>query len=167
MRRAAGLVALALALLAGCGGGGGGPRPLALDGRPRYPNAEGVVEAVTVKSIRLAGGRTYKVSPKLQSFSTTTLETLPLLQRKGQYVQVGVHGDTVVWIANVGAILPVAPPAVYYQGTLIRADAQGRLVFRDGTVLQTTPGVRSPVPNGLVRAEIDPSSHRVRSVAQP
>jgi hypothetical protein len=158
-------VATMVALVA-CGGDNG-PKPIALDGTPRYPDAQGVVDRVSVTSITLDGHRTYKVSKKLQSFSTSTLQTLPLLQRKGQYVQVGLDGDTMVWIANVGAILPVEPPAVYYQGRLLRTDAQRRLVFRDGTVLPLAPGVTSPVPTGFVRADIDPAAHVVRGVVEP
>jgi hypothetical protein len=167
MRRAAVAAALVLVVLlaAGCGGDDG-PTPITLDGRPRYPDAEGVVERVSAESLTLDGRRTYEVSPALQSFSTSTLKTLPLLQRRGQYVQLGLDGRTVVWLANVGAPVPVDPPRVFHQGTLVRVSG-GRLVFRDGTVLRLGPGVTSPVPSGLVRAAIDPGRHVVTDVGQP
>lgn len=163
----AGLSALVLAtalLASACGGGG--VKPIALDGTPRFPDAEGVVTSVSVNNITLDGGRTYSVSRKLQSFSTYTLETVPLLQRKGQYVQVGLHGKTMVWISTIGAPVPQNPPVVFYLGKLVKVD-QGRLVFRDGTVLRLGPAVTTPAQSGLVRVEIDPSRHVVRSVAIP
>lgn len=154
----------ATVFVAACGGGG--VKPIALDGSPRFPDAEGVVTSVTVRQLTLDGGRVYDVSKKLQSFSTYTLETVSLLQRKGQYVQVGLHGRTVVWIGTIGAPLPQNPPVVYYLGTLVKVD-QGRLVFRDGTVLRLGPSVTTPTKSGLVRVEIDPSQHVVRQVVVP
>ncbi|MBV8960593.1 MAG: hypothetical protein JO087_17625 [Actinobacteria bacterium] len=151
-------------LVAACGGGG--VKPIALDGSPRFPDAEGVVTSVTVKKITLDGGRTYDVSRKLQSFSTYTMETVPLLQRKGQYVQIGLHGHTMVWIGTIGAPVPQKPPVVFYLGRLVRIDGS-RLVFRDGTVLRLGPSVTSPTKSGLVRVEIDPSQHAVRQVSIP
>jgi hypothetical protein len=126
-----------------------------------------VVTSVSVRRITLDGGRTFDVSRKLQSFSTYTLETVPLLRRRGQYVQIGVHGNTMTWIGTIGAVVPVQPPVVFYSGRLLRTDSQRRLVFRDGTVLRLAGEVTSPVPTGVVRAEIDPAKHDVRRVAVP
>ena len=140
-------------------------KPIALDGSPRFPDQEGVVQTVDVHHIALDGGRTYKVSGKLQSFSTYTLETLSLLQRKGQYVQIGVHGGTMTWISSIGAVVPLQPPVVFYNGRLLRTDGSHRLIFRDGTVLRLGAGVTSPVPSGFVTAQIDPRQHVVLKVA--
>ena len=164
-RRLATLVATAVVLLGACGGSS--VKAIPLDGSPRYPNAEGIVRTVDVHHITLDGGRTYKVSPRLQSFSTYTLETLSLLGRKGQYVQIGLHGRTMTWIATIGAPVPLQPPVVFYNGRLTRIDSSGHLVFRDGTVLKLGPAVTSPITSGVVRAEIDPSAHVVRRVVIP
>ena len=135
-----------------------------LDGRARYPDAEGVVVSVTPQQLTLDGGRTYRVSSVVQSFSSETLATVPLLQRSGQYVQVGLDGRTAVWVAAVGAVFTSSPPLVYYQGVLVRIDAKRRAVFRDGTVLQLKPGVPGAAP-GFARAEIDPAAHLVVRLA--
>lgn len=163
--RLASLVATAVLLLGACGGSS--VKPIPLDGTPRYPDAEGIVQAVDVHHITLDGGRTYKVSPNLQSFSTYTLETLSLLGRKGQYVQVGLHRGTMTWIAAIGAPVPLQPPVVFYNGRLTRIDSSGHLVFRDGTVLRLGLSVTSPTTSGVVRAEIDPTAHVVRRVVIP
>jgi hypothetical protein len=137
-----------------------------LDGRARLPDAEGVVAAVDREHIVLDGGRRYELVEKPQSFSTYTLATVSLLQRKGQYVQVGFDGDRVAWVASVGAVTRVDPPVVYYNGVLRRIE-DGRAFFRDGTVLTLGRGVRAPVRTGFVRAEIDPDAHTVRKLAVP
>lgn len=138
-----------------------------LDGRPRFPDAEGVVTSVTASRITLAGGKTYKVSKTLQCFSTSSLQTVPLLQRQGQYVQVGVSGDTVTWLAAVAAVTPLDPPAVLYNGTLVHVDGNHRAIFRDGTVLRLDGSVSAPAGTGFMRAEIDPTSHLVRKLVLP
>ena len=147
--------------------GGSSIKPIVLDGTPRFPSAEGVVQTVDVHHITLDGGRTYKVSSRLQSFSTYTLETVSLLQRKGQYVQVGLHGSTMTWISSIGAVVPLHPPVVFYNGRLLRTDASHHLIFRDGTVLRLGAGVTSPVATGFVTADIDPRQHLVLKVTQP
>ncbi|MDQ1374676.1 MAG: hypothetical protein QOJ09_2014 [Actinomycetota bacterium] len=159
-RRFAALVAVAL--LAGACHHARADR-VVLDGRPRYPDVEGVVQSVSVKRIVLDGGRSYAVSPNLQSFSTYTLETTPLLGRLHQYVQVGLQGHTAVWVAGVGAVVrsPSAPPAAYYLGHLVRVQGR-RAVFRDGTVLRLGTGVTASP--GQVRVEIDPDRHVARAI---
>ena len=144
----------------------GGPRPVVLDGRPRFPDAEGVVEQVDFSHLTLDGGRTYKVTRRLQSFSSQTLQAVPLLGRRHQYVQVGLDGRTLRWIAAIGSVLPLKPPTVFYTGTLLRVE-RGRAVFRDGTVLTVERGVASPATNAFVQAAIDPATHRVRSIRLP
>ena len=152
-----------LALLTACGGG---TQQLVLDGRPRMPDAEGVVEKISATRITLDGGRSYGVRGDLQSFSTYDLAPVPMLHRLGQYVQLGLDGDNVAWMAGVGLVVRAspAPPVVFYNGRLVRIDSGRRAIFRDGTVLLLAPGVRSTVDEGLVRAEIDPSRHRVSSL---
>ncbi|HUQ39457.1 MAG TPA: hypothetical protein VM030_04835 [Acidimicrobiales bacterium] len=163
-RPAAVLLAVAL-LFGGCGGGGDdAPARLVLDGRPRYPDDQGVVTRVSRTSITLAGARTYRVSPKLQSFSTMDLSTQPLLQRKGQYVQVGLDGTTMVWIAGVAKVLPGTPPRVFYVGTLKRLDGKGNAVFADGTVLRLGAGVTPSPPKGSATVEIDPAAGVARRI---
>jgi hypothetical protein len=150
--------------VAGCGHGGDKPR-LVLDGSPRVPDAEGVVEDISFDRITLDGGRSYGVSRKLASFSTYDLAAVPMLHRKGQYVQVGLDGRTVVWMAGIGVVVrvPGTAPVVFYNGDLLRVDGR-RAVFRDGTVLRLGPGVQSPRSPGPLRAEIDPVAHAVRAL---
>jgi len=156
----------AVVLAGGCSRGDG--NRLVLDGRPRYPDAEGVVEQVSFERITLDGRRSYGVRKDLQSFSTYDLAAVPLLQRLGQYVQVGLTGEKVAWMAGIGVVVrrPDAPPVVYYNGVLVRLDGR-RAIFRDGTVLRLAAGVTPPVRQGLVRAELDPAVHTVRAVVLP
>jgi hypothetical protein len=160
------LLAAAALVLGGCGRGVA--HPLVLDGRPRLPDAEGVVEQISFERITLDGGRTYGVHSDLQSFSTYDLAAVPMLHRLGQYVQLGLDGKKVAWMAGIGVVVRTgdAPPVVYYNGTLLRRRGQ-QLFFRDGTVLRLADGVTSPVEQGLVRAEIDPLRHSVQALVRP
>ena len=138
-----------------------------LDGRPRIPDVEGVVEQVSFEKITLDGGRSYGVRKDLQSFSTYDLAAVPMLQRSGQYVQLGLDGKAVAWMAMIGEVVEGgAAPVVYYNGVLLRLE-DDRAVFRDGTVLQLADGIVSPVETGFVRAELDPNLHRVRALVLP
>ena len=151
---------------------------LVLDGSPRLPDTEGVVEEISFDRITLDGGRSYAVRKDLQSFSTYDLAAVPMLHRLGQYVQLGLDGKKVAWMAGIGVVVRgAAPPVIYYNGVLVRLD-DDRAIFRDGTVLRLADGVTSPVgrdvpPGGqvqlprLVRAEIDPALHRVRALVLP
>lgn len=140
---------------------------LVLDGRPRVPDAEGVVEQISFERITLDGGRSYGVRKDLQSFSTYDLAAVPMLQRSGQYVHLGLDGKNVAWMAMIGEVIEGGgAPVVYYNGVLVRLD-DDRAIFRDGTVLRLADGVTSPVERGLVRAELDPSVHRVRAIVLP
>jgi hypothetical protein len=158
------LVAGAL-LFVGCGEGD--DDRLVLDGRPRVPDAEGVVEKISFEQITLDGGRSYEVQKDLQSFSTYTLEAVPMLHRLGQYVQLGLGGKQVTWMAGIGVVVRSSTlPVVYYNGVLVRREGR-RAIFRDGTVLQLAPGVQPPIDQGLVRAELDPVLHTVRALVLP
>ncbi len=151
--------------LAGCSKGD--KARLVLDGRPRLPDAEGVVEKISFEQITLDGGRSYGVRKDLQSFSTYDLAAVPMLHRLGQYVQLGLDGKKVAWMAMIGEVVRgTTPPVVYYNGVLLRLEGD-RAIFRDGTVLQLADGVTSPVDHGQVRAELDPALHRVRSLVVP
>ena len=162
---------LPLLLLAGAlllaGGTKDGSDRLVLDGRPRVPDVEGVVEQISFEKVTLDGGRSYGVRKDLQSFSTYDLAAVPMLQRSGQYVHLGLDGKKVAWMAMIGEVIEgAASPVVYYNGVLLRLEGD-RAVFRDGTVLQLADGVISPVGTGFVRAELDPSLHRVRALVLP
>jgi hypothetical protein len=156
------VLALAVAALAGCSRGDGDR--LVLDGRPRHPDAEGVVSGVTLERITLDGNRSWPLRNDLQSFSTYDLAATPVLHRQGHYVQVGLQGKEVAWVAGIGVVVTAGRPVVFYNGHLRRIE-EGRAIFRDGTVLRLAKGVRSPVDEGPVRAEIDPAAHRVRALA--
>jgi len=153
-------------VLAGCAPSHG--HRLVLDGRPRFPDAEGVVDQISFSRITLDGGRSYGVRKDLQSFSTYDLAAVPMLHRLGQYVQVGLDGSKVAWMAGIGVVVrrSDAPPVVYYNGVLVRREGN-RAIFRDGTVLQLATGVAPPVGPGMVRAEIDPALHEVRALVLP
>ena len=151
---------VALTLLAtGCDRGSDGEK-VTLDGTPRIPDAEGVVSEVSFTELTLEGGKTYRIRRDLLCFSTYTLEPLPLLQRKGQYVQLGLDGDRVVWLASIGGVVKGDPPTVYYTGHLLEV-SDGRAVFRDGTTFAVPEGIEVP-DAGFVQVAIDPTSAAVR-----
>jgi hypothetical protein len=150
---AVGLAALAVSCSTGAS-------PVVLDGSPRIPDAEGVVVAVTARRLTLDHGRSWPLSRSLQSFSTYTLQTLPVTQHAGRYVQVGLADGAVVWVAAIGAVITVPVPTVVYVGVLRIVDGR-RAVFADGTVLALAPHAQTSVVRGPARAEIDPERHRV------
>lgn len=160
------MVTVAALLVAACSRGGGDR--LVLDGSPRFPDDEGVVTAVSLERITLDGGRSYGVSEDLASFSTYDLAATPMLHRQGQYVQLGLDGDKAEWMAGIGVVVraPGEEPVVFYNGHLLRIE-DGRAIFRDGTVLRLGVGVERPRSGGMVRAEIDPSRHRLRALVPP
>jgi hypothetical protein len=119
-----------------------------LDGSPRHPDAEGILVAVDADFVDLTldGDRTYKVAEDLQCFSTQDGATVPLLQRVGEYVHVGIEGDTVVWVASIADIVDLPDrDLVHYVGTAVDL-IDGALVFADGTVLETDPKLDLPPP---------------------
>ena len=155
VRAAAAVVVVVSVGFAGCGGDD--EPAVALDGSPRIPDAEGVVTEVSDEEIVLDGKHTYEVSDDLLAFSTYTLEAIPLAQRKGQYVQLGLDGETAEWLALIGEPLE---GKVYYTGELEEVD-DDNLVFADGTVLALGDGVKPPADSGRMRVVIDPNKRVV------
>jgi hypothetical protein len=155
IRRVAAAAAVLVALTASACGGDDEPS-IALDGSPRVPDDQGVVTEVSDEEIVLDGKRKFDVSDDLKAFSTYTLEAIPLAQRQGQYVQVGLDGDTVEWLALIGEPLE---DRVYYTGEIEEIDGD-QLVFADGTVLTLDSGVEAP-ESGRVRAVINPQKRVV------
>lgn len=156
--------ALTAAMAVGGCGGGGGDDGLVLDGSPRVPDDEGVATALDRQGLTLDGERTYELSDELASFSTSTLAAEPFIQRRGQYVQVGLAGDTVVWMAGFAAVLPVAgTDSVFYTGTY-ENQVEGRATFADGTTLRVADGVQPLEPGTEVQAQIDATTHEIIAV---
>jgi hypothetical protein len=155
-RRLLAVVACLTAVLAGCGAH---HATLVLDGRPRYPDDEGVATTITLHEIVLDGRRHYRVAPGFVSFSTYTLALEPMVDRVGQYVQLGLDGHSASWMAGIGSVLRTTPPTVVYTGVLLRVDRRRRAIFRDGTVIHLALGVVAPPRGILARAQIDPARH--------
>lgn len=152
-------VAIAAAVLFTACGGGGDSSAIELDGSPRFPDDEGVATDLSHDSITLDGKRTYDVSDRLRSFSTYTLKIEPMLNRKGQYVQVGLDGKSMVWMAGIAGVVDTATGAsVFYVGDLEKID-DGRAIFADGTVLRLASGVKAAP--GRVQARLDPARREV------
>jgi hypothetical protein len=142
------------------------PARLVFDGRPRVPDVEGVVVDVDTTRIVLDGNRSYPVSPYLQSFATTTGETLPIRQRKGEYVQIGLRDKEAVWVGSIGPVVALNPPVVFYIGRLVEIRGK-KATFADGTVLQMGPDAVDRPADEIYRAEIDPTRHYVRQLYRP
>jgi hypothetical protein len=161
-------VVLAVVLLGAVGGGcrrGDEATPLHLDGRPRIPADEGIATALSRDRITLDGRRSYDVSPELRAFSTYTLALEPMIGRKGQYVQVGLQGDTMVWMAGVARPLDVdGERSVYYRGTFV-GEERGRYAFEDGTTFAPGRGVKVPAKGRSVTVRIDARSHRIVAIS--
>jgi hypothetical protein len=160
MRRALLVLVVAAALLSGCSKESS--PAFQLDGRARVPDDEGVVTKVDFKHLTLDGKRTYKVSSSLAAFSTYTLKAVPLLGRRGQYVQIGVRGKTMVWLASIGAVVKGRAgdrDRVLFTGTVHRRLKDQRVMFRGGTVLRVGKGAAVPAVGRQARAEIDPATH--------
>jgi hypothetical protein len=167
LRRTTAVVLLAVTVLAGsaCESGSGTDvdvePAIELDGSPRFPDDQGIATDMTVDEITLDGARTYPVSPRLQSFSTSTMELEPFRKRRGQYILVGLEGGEIVWVGAVAGVVRHRDGAsVYYTGTLI--DRRERdLIFDDGTVLRAAVELDVPVLPVAVRARIDAAAHEV------
>lgn len=167
------LSALLFVALVACSGGSGSGSPtpvtyVRLDGTPRVPNDEGVVTAMAddLSTITLDGVHTYHTDPALQSFSTLDGSTQPLRRRLQQYVQVGVRGDTVLWVAGIAAVVaPEGQAAVaYYTGVPVKLTDR-QVDFADGTVLTLAAGVTPPSTGALTLATIDVATHKVTVLA--
>jgi hypothetical protein len=163
---------LGAALSGACGDDGGTKLPpgaVVLDGSPRVPDAEGVVESIAddFSSLTLDGGRTFPLREKVQSFSSVDGSTQPLRRRIGQYVHVGLEGGKVAWVGGIAAVVtsPDGTKAVYYSGKLRAAKAR-RLEFADGTVLRLVDGAAPPVTaeGENVLATIDPDKRVVTAL---
>ena len=153
----------AIVLGLGFSGCSGGKSRDIRDGEPRVPDDEGVVTALTFEEVTLDGSRTYDVSEDLIAFDTYNLQLEPMLKRRGQYVQIGLDGDTMIWMAGISAVLQGASEgktSAFYTGVLERT-TPGRAVFRDGTVLKVGDGVEIPRLGLRVDAEIDTASHQI------
>jgi hypothetical protein len=164
-RRAAVTIVVLSLLVAGtaCGRGKDGPAGgLVLDGSPRVPDVEGVVRAVDRSHLELDGSRRYPIGDQLQSFNSRTMNAMSVLQRKGEYVQVGLEDGVAVWVAAIGAVVPLERPTVFYQGK-VDGTRNGRVVFEDGTTLRLASGVKA-TKGLLVRAELDPKTRRVEAL---
>lgn len=146
---------------------------VALDGSPRTPDDAGVLTALDegFATLVLDGETVYDLSPAVQSFASLDGSTQPLKGRVGQYVQVGLDGNTVVWVAGLGAVVRLDGQAehVVYLGRIatVRAD---RIELQDGTVLRLADGVTiggEPSPEAPLAAvlTIDVATDRVVEVA--
>jgi hypothetical protein len=134
-----------------------------LDGSPRLPEIEGVVAKASAEGITV-DGRTYLVSRKLLSFSTYNREAVALVSTVGSYVQAGVDGKTIEWLAKIGPVSADSDghTTVQYQGDLVKVDGR-RLIFKDGTVLRLAPGLTVPrSPLGPTYAVIDAAKHVIQ-----
>jgi hypothetical protein len=174
VRSAGGILAAVLfaatLVLTGCGGDDAPADPtpyVELDGSPRHPDDAGVVTKVAsdFSTITLDDERTYAVAKDLQCFATQDGTTLPLRQRVGGYVHVGLEGKTVVWVASISSVVdaPPAKPVVYYVGDVVDL-VHDELIFRDGTVLAVAPSLDLPKPPKdapRVTVTIDPETHLV------
>lgn len=177
LRAAVAIAALLALLAAGCGSDStaDGSTPatyVALDGSPRSPDDAGVLTGLDkgFASLVLDGDTTYDVSPDVQSFASLDGSTQPLLGRVGQYIQVGLEGHTVVWVAGLGAVVRLdgQPDHVVYLGRIVRVHGSS-MELQDGTVLQLGDGVEvagHPSPDAPIAAvlTIDVASDRVVEV---
>lgn len=164
---------LALAMLTGFTACGDGPEEaaptthVALDGSPRVPDAEGILIDVDLEGsqLTLEGERTFTFDRTLQSFSTLDGSTQPVRTWVGSYVQVGVEGTTVEWLAGIADVVRVEgePPVVYYIGDPVDSGG-GAVTFADGTVLRLGDGVAAPGQGGSVVVSIDPTTQRVIAI---
>ncbi|MGQ0434040.1 MAG: hypothetical protein ACT452_16740 [Microthrixaceae bacterium] len=153
---------VAVALATACSSASSGVDPLRLDGSPRVPDAEGIASIARPDLIEVSGQQ-YKVSPDLIVFSTHDLSVTPLVRWEGSYVQVGLRGKTVVWLAGVAGIMTGEPPSADLSGQVASIDGD-RLVLRGGTVLTLGGGVEAPGPGSLVIVRLDPIRGVVREV---
>lgn len=142
------LAAVALGPLTACGDDGSeGAGFVELDGSPRHPDDAGVVTAIADdnSTITVDGEVVYELHEQLQSFSSIDGSTQPLRSRLGQYVHLGLDGDTAVWVAGIGAVARIEgrPQTVTYLGTIDSVD--GRTIsLVDGTVFELADGVEAP-----------------------
>ena len=119
-------------------------------------------------SIVLDGTRHYAVNPDLLVFIPGSLQLAPLAGTVGRYALVGTSKGRIDWVEPLSVVVdqPGIPPTVFYFGTLTSAGSTA--TFGDGTVLKLGAGVSVPASLSLphpVRADIDPATHLVRTLA--
>lgn len=143
---------LALGALGACGDDGptlasDGNRFVALDGSARAADDQGVVTDIdpAFANLTIDGERVYEIHPEVQSFASADGSTQPLRNRRGQYVHVGLDGDTVIWVAGIGAVIRVdgQPENVLYLGRVASYDGD-EIVLEDGTVLAAAAELALP-----------------------
>ncbi|MEY2467605.1 MAG: hypothetical protein QOF21_303 [Actinomycetota bacterium] len=140
------------------------PASIKLDGSPRVPDVEGVVQKASAAGITLDGARTYEVSPKLASFSTYNQRVVSLKSTLGKYVQLGVDDGEVKWLSLIGVVNAdeAGHQTVVYQGELV-AVRDSRFDFKDGTVLRLANGLTPPKdPLGRTIVVIDAKRHLIQ-----
>lgn len=152
------IVALVVLVAAACGGGVGEPADtsfVALDGSPRPPDAAGVLTAIAAdnSTITIDGEHVYELHESLQSFSSVDGSTQPVRSRVGQYVHVGLDGETALWLAGIGAVTRIdgRPQTVNYIGTIKAVDGR-QITMVDGAVFELADDVEVPdsVPIGAL-----------------
>jgi hypothetical protein len=148
-------------ILAASCSGTGSRRSVLTKQAPRYPDAEGVVVDVNPQRIALDGGRAFRISALVESFTARGHAATSLARWKDKYVQVGVNADKeAVWISGVGVVIKGTPPTVFYTGVFRGLEGR-RAIFADGTVLTLAPGVAAPRKGAESLATLDASRHLV------
>lgn len=157
-------------LVSACGGDDdsvAGPA-VELDGTPRIADVEGrlVEVADDFSTLTLEGDRTYDIDDDLLAFAATDASVQPVLRLVDQYVQVGLDGDTAIWIGGISAVvdLPDTDPVSYFTDVL--TEVEGPVAtFRSGTVLTLSDGVEAPseLPAAVV-ATIDVGAGEVTAL---
>lgn len=149
-----------------CGGDDDGAAPaVELDGTARPADAAGVLLDVAddFSTLTLDGDRTYEIDDDLLAFAAADASIQPVLRLVDQYVQVGLDGDTVVWIGAISAVvdLPDAEPVAYFTDVLEEVDGS-TATFRSGTVLALASEIDAPadLPAAVV-ATIDVGNGQV------
>lgn len=158
----AGLIAAALLFAGACSSGSGGGASLVLDGSPRVPDAEGIASIARADLIEVAG-KQYEVSPDLVAFSTHDMALTPLVRWQGSYVQVGLDGDTVVWLAGVAGIISGDRPVAEFTGQIDTVDGD-QIVLEGGTVVTLAEGAKAYPPGAFVIVRLDPITGLVREL---
>lgn len=157
-------VAFAAALLVAgaCSSGSDARSEIVLDGSPRVPDAEGIASITRPDLIEIAG-KQYEVSPNLVAFSTHDLSLTPLVRWEGSYVQVGLDGDKVVWLAGVAGIVSGDRPVAEFSAQITSVD-DDRVILEGGTVVTLGKGVRAERVGTYVLVRLDPITGRVREL---
>ena len=136
-----------------------------LEQGPRFPDDEGVVTNITLERMQFDGERAYAIGANVESFGTQSHEPTRLLALEGKYVQVGLDGEEIAWVASIGIVVQTPTAAVLYTGVFERLDADtNRAVFADGTTLLLGGDVEAPQAGAEIVASIDAVAHEVVSL---